>query len=101
MRVWVFSMINMKEYVNLLVSEFPVNIKSFFPGKRFPPNPIASLNVEHFIQWVEHGLVVEMLKWLEELEPGFFFLLIVVILLDLQFVDRLGLKLLVDLNGED
>ncbi len=99
MRVWVFSRINMKEYVDLLVSEFPVDIKGFFPGKRFAPNTITSLNVEHFIQWVEHGLVVEMLKWLEELEPGFFFFLIVVIPLDLQFVDGLGLKLLVDLNG--
>lgn len=89
----------MKEYVDLLVSEFPVDIKGFFPGKRLTPNTITSLNVEHLIQWIEHGLVVEMLKWLEELEPRFLFFIIVVIPLDLQFVDGLGLKLLVDLNG--
>ena len=40
----------MKEYVDLLVSEFPVNIKGFFPGKRLTPNTITSLNVEHLIQ---------------------------------------------------
>ncbi len=52
----------MNEYLDFLVSEFSVYIKGFFPRERLAPNAIRPLNVQHLIQGVEHGLVVEMLE---------------------------------------
>ncbi len=43
-----------------MLVKVPINIQGFFPGEGFSPNSIGPLYIEHLIEGVKHGLIVEM-----------------------------------------